>query len=272
MRCNQSFFAIFLLFRVESINNHLKETTRENETKVQQITKKVNGIEDRLTRMEEYTIQILDMLANVQEPLSSPTEERDEAMFGSESWTVESRDQEAARSGPSCPARLFSRMMSVPAYVHRQQAGTDTSTRSIPMYFRHKLPHSNPFPAWYRQVSKRSSIQKAIRKFRRSNTLPSLDEPSEATNSGSAEASKIKSQIAPGHVPPQMPLKRADSEGAVQSEGLISSPYLPQTFKKTKRILNQEQEPIDGQHYVYPEVVYFALCFRSNPSSPRASV
>lgn len=222
-----------MLCRVESINNHLKETTRENETKVQQITKKVNGIEDRLTRMEEYTIQILDMLANVQEPLSSPTEERDEAgMFGSDSWTVESRnqDQSAARSGPSGPARLFSRMMSVPAYVHRQQAGTDSSTRSIPMYFRHKVPHSNPFPAWYRQLSKRSSIQKAIRKFRRSNTLPSLDEPnSEATSSGSAEASKIKStyqiksQISPQHVPPQMPLKRADSEGTVQSQGLISS-------------------------------------------------
>lgn len=218
-----------MFFRVESINNHLKETTRENETKVQQITKKVNGIEDRLTRMEEYTIQILDMLANLQEPVSSPTEERDEAMFGSDSWTVEprSQDQSAARSGPSGPsgpARLFSRMMSVPAYVHRQQAGTDSSTRSIPMYFRHKVPHSNPFPAWYRQLSKRSSIQKAIRKFRRSNTLPSLDEPnSEATNSGSAEGSKIKSQIPPEHVPPQMPLKRADSEGAVQSQGLVSS-------------------------------------------------
>ena len=215
----------FLLFRVESINNHLKETTRENETKVEQITKKVNGIEDRLTRMEEYTIQILDMLANVQEPLATSTEERDEAMFGSDSWTVESRDQDqsAARSGPSGPARLFSRMMSVPAYVHRQQAGTGSSTRSIPMYFRHKLPHSNPFPTWYRHVSKRGSIQKAIRKFRRSNTLPSLEEPSEATNSGSAEASKIKSRILREHVPPQMPLKRADSEGAVQSQGLISS-------------------------------------------------
>ena len=173
--------------------------------------------------MEEYTIQILDMLANVQEPLSSPAEERDEAIFGSDSWAVESHDQDqsAGRSGPSGPARLFSRMMSVPAYVHRQQAGADSSTRSIPMYFRHKLPHSNPFPAWYRQVSKRSSIQKAIRKFRRSNTLPSLDEPSEATNNGSAEASKIKSRIPAEHVAPQMPLKRAGSEGAVQSQGLI---------------------------------------------------
>lgn len=211
-----------MLFRVELINNHLKETTRENETKVQQITKKVNGIDDRLTRMEEYTIQILDMLANVQEPLSSPTEERDDTMFQSDSWTVESRDQDqsATRSGPT---RLFSRMMSVPAYVHRQQAGTDSSTRSIPMYFRHKVPRSNPFPAWYRQMSKRSSIQKAIRKFKRSNTLPSLDEPSEATSSGSAEASKMESRIPSEHVPPQMPLKRADSEGAVQSQGLIAS-------------------------------------------------
>jgi len=219
------FFAIFLLFRVESINNHLKETTRENETKVEQITKKVNCIEDRLTRMEEYTIQILDMLANVHEPLSTPIEERDEPMFRSDSWTVESRDQDqsAATSRPSGPARLFSRMMSVPAYVHRQQAGADSSTRSIPMYFRNKVPHSNPFPTWYRQVSNRSSIQKAIRKFRRSSTLPSLKEPSEATNSASADASKIRSRNPPENVAPQMPLKRADSEGAVQSQGLISS-------------------------------------------------
>ncbi|KAL9987179.1 hypothetical protein ACROYT_G001438 [Oculina patagonica] len=208
-------------FRVESINSHLKETTRENETKVEQICKKVSGIDDRLTRMEEYTMQILDMLANVQEPLSPPAEERDDAMSESDTWTIESRDQDESttRSGPT---RLFSRMMSVPAYVHRQQAGSSQRDRTIPMYFRHKVPNSNPFPSWYRQVSKsswrRSSIQKAIRKFKRSNTLPSLDEPSEATNSGSADGSEMKSRVPLEHVPPQMPLKRADSEGAVQSQ------------------------------------------------------
>lgn len=168
--------------------------------------------------MEEYTIQILDMLANVQEPLSSPTEERQDAMSESDTWNIESRDQDEF-TPRSSPKRLFSRMMSVPAYIHRQQASS--SLRATPMYFRHKLPNSNPYPPWYRQVSKsnwhRSSVQKAIRKFKRSNTLPSLDEPSETTNGRSADDNKMKSQV-----PPQMPLKRADSEGAVQSQGLFS--------------------------------------------------
>lgn len=212
-----------MLFRVDSIDNHLKETTRENETKVEQLCKKVSGIDERLTRMEEYTIQILDMLANIQEPYSSPAEERDDAMSDSDTWTIESRDQDesTARGGPK---RLFSRMMSVPAYVHRQQASSSHGT--IPMYFRHKLPNSNPFPSWYRQSSKsswrRSSIQKAIRRFKRSNTLPSLDEPGDAANNGSADDSEMKSRAPMEHGPTQMALKRADSEGAVQSQGLIS--------------------------------------------------
>ena len=188
---------------------------------MEQISKKVSGIDDRLTRMEEYTIQILDMLANVEEPLSSPPEERDDDVSES-AWTIESRDQDES-TAKSSPTRLFSRMMSVPAYVHRQQVGS--SHRTIPMYFRHKVPNGNPFPSWQRQGSKsswrRSSIQKAIRKFKRSNTLPSLDEPTEATNSGSANDSEMKSRIPLEHVPPQMPLKRADSEGAVQTQGMI---------------------------------------------------
>lgn len=197
--------------RVESINTHLKESTRENETKVEQITKKVNTIEDRLSRMEEYTLQILDMLANIHEPLPSSTEEREDPTAESQTWNFESGSQEefAPKSGPQ---RLFSRMMSVPAYVHRMQAGSSPSLRSTPMYFRHKLPNSNPYPSWYRQVSKsnwrRKSVQKAIQKFKRSNTLPSLDEP----DGRSANDSRLLSRL-PAK---QLPLKRSDSEGTAQ--------------------------------------------------------
>lgn len=204
------------------MNNHLKETTRENETKVQQIAKKVTSMDDRLTRMEEYTLQILDMLANVHGPLSSPPGEREETMSETSMWNIESRDQEefSPRAGPK---RMFSRMMSVPAYVHRQQASS--SLRPTPMYFRHKLPNSNPYPSWYRQVSKsnwhRTSLEKAIRKFKRSVTLPSLDEPSETTNRQSADDSKMKSQVPSEQVPKQMPLKRADSEGTVHTQGMF---------------------------------------------------
>lgn len=64
--------------RVELINSHLRETSRENETKVEQITKKVNTIEERLSRMEEYTIQVLDMLANIHDPHTSPPGETED--------------------------------------------------------------------------------------------------------------------------------------------------------------------------------------------------
>lgn len=205
-------------FRVESINNHMRETTRENETKVQQISKKVTSIDERLTRMEEYTIQILDMLANVNGPLSSPAEEREDAMSETSSLNIEYRDQDefSPRVGPK---RMFSRMMSVPAYVHRQQASS--SLRPTPMYFRHKLPNSNPYPSWYRQLSKsnwhRSSLEKAIRKFKRSVTLPSLDEVSKGSG-GKAEKGKMEAHVPFAQVSSRIPLKRADSEGTVQTQ------------------------------------------------------
>ena len=166
--------------------------------------------------MEEYTLQILDMLANVQEPLPCSTEEREDPAAESQTWNFESGSQEefAPKSGPQ---RLFSRMMSVPAYVHGMQAGSSPSLRSTPMYFRHKLPNSNPYPSWYRQVSKsnwrRKSVQKAIQKFKRSNTLPSLDEP----DGRSANDSRLLSRLPPK----QLPLKRSDSEGTAQLQGLL---------------------------------------------------
>lgn len=210
----------FLFLRVDCINSHLKESTRENETKVEQISKKVNSIEDRLSRMEEYTIQILDMLANIQEPLPSAGGEREDATVESDTWSIGSGGQEAF-TPKGAPKRMYSRMMSVPAYVHRIQAGSSSSLRSTPMYFRHKLPNSNPYPSWYRQVSKsnwhRKSVQKAIRKFKRSNTLPSLDEPFTSPDSRSADESRLLSRIPPK----QLPLRRSDSEGAAQSQGVL---------------------------------------------------
>lgn len=203
--------------RVEFINSHLKESTRENETKVEQISKKVSNIEDRLSRMEEYTLQILDMLANVQEPLPFPAGEREDANAESDTRNVESRGPDGLMPN-SAPKRMYSRMMSVPAYVHRQQAGSSSSLRSTPMYFRHKLPNSNPYPPWYRQVSKsnwhRKSVQKAIRKFKRSNTLPLLGEPFKTPDSRSEDESRLLSQVSPK----QLPLKRSDSEGTAQSQ------------------------------------------------------
>ena len=184
----------------------MRETTRENETKVQQISKKVTSIDERLTRMEEYTIQILDMLANVNGPLPSPAEEREDAMSETSSLNIEYRDQDefSPRVGPK---RMFSRMMSVPAYVHRQQASS--SLRPTPMYFRHKLPNSNPYPPWYRQLSKsnwhRSSLEKAIRKFKRSVTLPSLDEVSKGSG-GKAEKGKMEAHVPFAQVSSRMPL------------------------------------------------------------------
>lgn len=205
--------------RVELINSHLRETSRENETKVEQITKKVNTIEERLSRMEEYTIQVLDMLANIHDPHTSPPGETEDASGEGDAWKSESEEMISRR----LPQRMFSRMMSVPAYVHRaNHAGSSSSLRSTPMYFRHKVPHSNPYPSWYRQASnygnwRRKSLQKAIRKFKRSNTAIIQDEPLLSSESQSAKES---TQML--HNPPrQPPLRRSDSEGATQLQGLF---------------------------------------------------
>ena len=119
------------------------------------------------------------------------------------------------------PKRMYSRMMSVPSYFHRQQAGSSSSLRFTPMYFRHKLPNSNPYPPWYRQVSKsnwhRSSVQKAVRKFKRSSTLPSLEEPFTTRHNRSMDDNGLLSR-APSK---QLPLRRSDSEGTAQSQGLF---------------------------------------------------
>lgn len=199
--------------RVEWINNHLRETTRDNETKVVQISKKVNSIEDRLSRMEEYTLQILDMLVNIQEPLSSPFQEQEDDVA-----TKDSRNKESGLKHESmakeAPKRMYSRMMSVPSYVYRLHSGSNLSIPSTPMYFRHKLPNSNPYPPWYRQVSKgnwhRNSVQKAIEKFKKNNMPPSIDGPF-----ATAQESRLQSQI-PFK---KLPLVRSDSEGTVLSKG-----------------------------------------------------
>ncbi|XP_073244598.1 transient receptor potential cation channel subfamily M member-like 2 isoform X3 [Porites lutea] len=203
--------------RVEVINSHLRETSRENETKVEQITKKVNTIEERLSRMEEYTIQVLDMLANIHDPHTSPPGEIEDTSGEGDALKSESEEMISR----SLPQRMFSRMMSVPAYVHRAtHAGSSSSLRSTPMYFRHKVPHSNPYPSWYRQASnygnwRRKSLQKAIRKFKRSNTAIIQDEPLVSSESQSAKESTQMS-----HNPPrQPPLRRSESEGATQLQG-----------------------------------------------------
>ena len=177
--------------------------------------------------MEEYTLQILDILVNIQEPLASPSGEREDTAV--ETCGIESVDQEKV-TVKGTPKRMYSRMMSVPSYVHKQKVGSNSSLRFTPMYFRHKLPNSNPYPPWYRQVSKsnwhRKSVQKAIRKFKRSSTLPSLNEPFTFPDNRSVDDSGLLSQT-PSK---QLPLRRSDSEGAAQSQGckfrLLNKPRL----------------------------------------------
>ena len=180
-----------------------------------QISKKVNSIEDRLSRMEEYTLQILDMLVNIQEPLSSPFQEQEDDVA-----TKDSRNNESGLKHESmakeAPKRMYSRMMSVPSYVYRLHSGSNSSIPSTPMYFRHKLPNSNPYPSWYRQVSKgnwhRNSVQKAIEKFKKNNMPPSIDGPF-----ATAQESRLQSQ-SPFK---KLPLVRSDSEGTALSKGLF---------------------------------------------------
>ena len=214
---------MIFFFRVEAINCHLQETSRENECKMDQTGRKVNNIDDRLTRVEEYSLQILDILANLQQPLASPVRNAQDRAADGDSGNVESIGQEDVFPR-SAPMRMYSRMMSVPPYVHRQRPGSNSNLRGTPIYFRHKLPNSSPYPPWHLSLSpgnqRQNSVQKAVRKFKRSNTLPSLVEPSHLSSSCSADESLVESrQETTEAIPPAMPLKRAVSESAAQTPG-----------------------------------------------------
>lgn len=184
--------------------------------------------------MEEYTLQILDMLVNIQEPLASPVGEREDTGVETHTCGIEGGDQERPMAKGS-PKRIYSRMMSVPSYVHRQQVGSSSSLRFTPMYFRHKLSNSNLYPPWYRQVLisnwHHSSVEKAIRKFKRSSTLPSLKEPFTTRDNRSMDDNGLLSQ-APSK---QLPLRRSDSEGTAQSQGLFRAHKYCRKF----RLLNK---------------------------------
>ena len=62
---------------------------------------------------------------------------------------------------------VFDRMVSMPAYMHQKIPSPRSSSR---MYFRNKLPLTNPYQ-YRKQFNTGQSVKKAVRKFR-SNTLP----------------------------------------------------------------------------------------------------
>ena len=162
---------------MEAISYQLQETTKEQLGKEEATTKRLRTIENYLSRVEEYTLQILDIVGNM--PPSSDA------------------DEGAEDISPSGGGVGLSRLMSVPAYMHLQQR-QDVKGVDMPLYFRRKYPsqqrrqslqvglagqagqtgqagHSSP------DNRRQESLTKAVSRFKRSNTISSVHEKAAAT-------------------------------------------------------------------------------------------
>lgn len=210
-------------FRVEAVNSYLQESSKELVCKEEAITKRVRTIEGNLARVEEYTLQILDILGNLQLPVAGPSEgspENDEH--------VAPRDSDSRGWDSEGP---FSRLMSVPAYMHMQQRQSSQGS-GMPLYFRRKIPTWNARrpkqPSQSQENQRRGSVHKAISRFKRSNTLSSLDETlsamsGEVPQQQLANTAEARSQDPTNSddVDRQLLLKRASSASlASGTEGL----------------------------------------------------
>lgn len=161
---NNPHISLILPFRVDSNAFHLDK-----------ISKVVHSLEDRHIKLEEYTLQILDVVGHLQlmfpQTVTVHVEEAHDS-DGNEDDDTREHNLEGAgydryiiqddRTG------TLNRMVSMPAYMHQQVPSPRSSPR---MYFRNKLPLTNPYQYRKQFNSGRSSVKKAIQKFR-SNTLP----------------------------------------------------------------------------------------------------
>ncbi|XP_031570497.1 transient receptor potential cation channel subfamily M member 3-like [Actinia tenebrosa] len=168
--------------RVKGISDRVDS----NAFQLDKISKVVHSLEDRHSKLEEYTLQILDVVGHLQLMFPQTLAEHDEETLdsnGNEQDDTRGHTLEGAgydryiiqddRTGP-----VFDRMVSMPAYMHQQVPSPRSSPR---MYFRTKLPLTNPYQYRKQFNTGGSSVKKAIQKFR-SNTLPRNISKSEDTH------------------------------------------------------------------------------------------
>ena len=139
------------------LSAQLQEFNKDVTSKQESLRKAVQMISNRSTRVEEYTVQILDVLENVphMDAAACPDQVDEEEAEACPSARVPAVDSDESQCNPwvfpaarSVIAKPF-RMMSVPAHVHRKQMSRQLSRDSsedppdaplYPMYFRRKFP------------------------------------------------------------------------------------------------------------------------------------
>lgn len=139
------------------LSNQLQEINKEVTSKQENLCKATRMINNRSTRLEEYTVQILNVLETIhsQRVVNSDQADTDQVEVCS-SATVPLDFPQDSQHNPwvfppagSVRAKPF-RMMSVPAHIHRKQMSRqvsrdlieDPDTPSYPLYFRRKFPQT----------------------------------------------------------------------------------------------------------------------------------
>lgn len=191
-----------------------------NAGEIDKLSKTLQSVDDRCSKLEEYTLQILDVVGHLQlsipasisecEGMSRDLDEHEMSMgpYHEGTWS----DRYTIQNENTAP--LLNRMISMPAYMHQK---AHTTGPSGPMYFRNKLPLTNPYQ--YRQQfnsgahGAKTSLKKAISRFRRNTLprdLPALREKRSQSNAKS-DADNEDGASTTSSVKSSQRLKKADS-------------------------------------------------------------
>ena len=129
---------------------------KEVMSKQENLSKATRALDCRSTRVEEYTVQILDVLENMQPLVPALSDQADETVADTCPNTAlpqiganDSRSSPWVFPAPGSGSVKPYRMMSVPAHVHQRQMSRQLSqdltecseAPSYPAYFRRKFPH-----------------------------------------------------------------------------------------------------------------------------------
>lgn len=204
-------YCYYFILRVES-----------NSCQIDKLSKTLQSVDDRCSKLEEYTLQILDVVGHLQ--LSIPG-----SMVECEGMSLNNNDHEVSMGlhnerpwndryiiQNDRAAPVLDRMISMPAYMHQKVPPTGSS----PLYFRNKLPLTNPYQ--YREQfnsganAPNTSIKRAISRFR-TNTLPRVlpdlrEKRQRSQCSDDEDEESVSSSINLQHR-----VKRADSVGTTES-------------------------------------------------------
>ncbi|XP_048583807.1 transient receptor potential cation channel subfamily M member 7 isoform X3 [Nematostella vectensis] len=208
---------------------------------LQEVIKATHALEGRHTRQEEYTLQILDVVGHLQlslpkgmGSLCDPEEDRYSDVPLNPSTDLYARGTSYGGyellDGNPAPSR-FSRMLSMPEYMNQSNMVPSPQQQSPPMYFRKKLPLTNPYQ--YRKQftsnNRKGSVQKAVWKFKRRHTLPRpISDALEGEETGSDRISDFLDGSETNISARSRSLNRAESEETT-SHSTVEVPVRPRS-------------------------------------------